>query len=57
MIDPKPEQKAADPNYPQTDVLLKKLNLTDEEKDALAAFMDAISATQYLMRRPELPRD
>lgn len=57
MIDPKPEQKKADPNYPQTDVLLKKLNLTGEEKEALVAFMNAITATQYIMPRPELPRD
>ncbi len=53
-----PEQKAADPNYPVTDRLLKKLNLTKEEKEALAAFLNSITATQYKMARPEsLPRD
>ena len=54
-----PAQKAADPNYPVTDQLLRrKLNLTKEEKEALAAFLNAITATQYKMQRPEsLPRD
>lgn len=50
-------QKAADPLYPVTDPLLKPLGLTNEEKDALLAFLNAITATQYKMKRPEqLPR-
>jgi cytochrome c peroxidase len=57
MIDPTPEQKANDKLYPYTDPLLKKLNLTKEEIGAVAAFMEAVSATQYKMSRPELPRD
>lgn len=57
MIDPKPEQKQQDRLYPYTDPLLKKLNLTRDEIKAVVAFMDAITATQYKMQRPELPRD
>lgn len=56
MIDPKPEQKAADPLYPQTDKILRKLNLNPDEKKAIVAFLHAVTATQYKMPRPELPR-
>ncbi|WP_316810138.1 cytochrome-c peroxidase [Pedobacter heparinus] len=56
MIDPKPEQKAADPLYPQTDKILRKLNLNPDEKKAIVAFLQAVTATQYHMPRPELPR-
>ncbi|NIG55509.1 cytochrome-c peroxidase [Chitinophaga sp. Cy-1792] len=57
MIDPKPEQKAQDSLFPYTDPILHKLNLTKDEIGAIVAFMDAITATQYKMQRPELPRD
>lgn len=56
MIDPSPEEKAADPLYPVTDSILRPLELTADEKDAIVAFLGAITATQYHMRRPELPR-
>lgn len=54
MLDDMAEDKN-DPLYPKTDVLLQPLNLTAEEKLDLVAFMNAITATQYKMRRPELP--
>lgn len=41
--------------YPKTDVLLQPLHLTENEKEALASFLGAITATQYKMRRPILP--
>lgn len=51
-------QKAADPMHPVTDPLMKKLNLTKEEIQSVAAFLESITATQYKMHRPEqLPRD
>ncbi|MNL26900.1 Cytochrome c551 peroxidase precursor [compost metagenome] len=57
MNSPTPEQKAKDPIYPVTDPLMKKLNLTAVEKEALVAFLQSVTATQYKMRRPEkLPR-
>lgn len=57
MIDPKPDQKAADPLYPVTDRLLKPLKLDAGEKEDLVAFLRAITATQFKMKRPEsLPR-
>lgn len=53
-----PEEKAADPLAPVTDPLMQPLNLSREEIQDLAAFLDAITATQYKMRRPEqLPRN
>jgi len=52
-----PEQKAADPLYPLTDPLLRPLNLTKSEIRDIEAFLHAITATAYRMRRPEkLPR-
>ena len=56
MIDPDSTQKANDPLYPVTDKLLKPLDLSTDEILSIAAFMEAITATQYHMRRPELPR-
>ena len=57
MIDPKPEQKAADPLYPVTDPLMKKLNLTKDEIQDIASFLSSVTATKYRMARPEkLPR-
>jgi len=56
MIDPSPEEKAADPLFPVTDPILRPLELTAEEKAAVVAFLGAITATQYHMQRPELPR-
>lgn len=41
-----------DPNFPVTSELLKPLNLTRQEMDDLIAFMEAISAQPFLMRRP-----
>jgi len=52
-----PEQKVKDPLYPVTDPLMKKLNLTKGEIDAVIAFLESATATQYKMRRPDqLPR-
>lgn len=51
------EQTAADPMYPVTDPLMKPLGLTKDEIGDIEAFLNAITATQYRMRRPEkLPR-
>lgn len=44
-----------DPLYPKTDSILQPLNLTESEKENLASFLNAITATQYKMHRPELP--
>lgn len=56
MNSPTPEEKAADPLHPVTDPLLKPLNLNAQEKQDIIAFLEAVTATQYHMRRPELPR-
>ncbi|QNL48218.1 c-type cytochrome [Olivibacter sp. SDN3] len=51
------EQKAADPLHPVTDPLLQELHLSKEEIQALAAFLESVTASQYKMHRPEtLPR-
>jgi len=47
------EQKVADPMYPATDPLRQALDLSNDEIKALAAFLEAITATQYKRRRPE----
>lgn len=52
-----PEQKLEDPLYPVTDPLLKPLNLSRHEIEAIESFLHAITATPYKMPRPEsLPR-
>lgn len=52
------EQKAADPLHPVTDPILRKLNLDKDEIQAIVAFLQSVTATQYKMPRPEkLPRD
>ncbi|ATL50003.1 cytochrome-c peroxidase [Chitinophaga caeni] len=55
LIKPKGDQ-VKDPLFPKTDPLLKKLNLTSEDKEALLAFLNAITGTPYKMPRPELPK-
>lgn len=55
MIDPKPEQKLKDPMYPVTDPLMKKLDLTVDEKKALILFLEALNGTKFKMRRPDFP--
>jgi cytochrome c peroxidase len=57
MNNPKTAEQHADPKFPRTDPLLKPLDLTKEEIQAIAAFMKATTATKYRMNRPEsLPR-
>jgi len=57
MNNPKTEEQKADPMFPRTDPLLKPLELTREEIQAIAAFLEATTATKYRMPRPEvLPR-
>ena len=57
MNNPKTPEQLADAMHPKTDVLLKPLELTREEIQAIAAFLEATTATKYRMPRPEsLPR-
>lgn len=57
MNSPKTPEEEADPMHPRTDPLMQKLHLSKEEIQAVVAFLDAITATQYKMRRPDkLPR-
>ncbi|WP_285269931.1 cytochrome-c peroxidase [Kaistella rhinocerotis] len=55
MIDPKPDQKLKDPNYPVTDSLMQPLKLTKDEKRALVLFLESLTGTKFKMRRPEFP--
>lgn len=53
----KPAVKAADPMAPITDPKMKALKLSKQEIQYVIAFLGAITATEYKMRRPEqLPR-
>lgn len=57
MNNPKTPEQLADPMYPRVDPLMKPLNLTQEEIKDIIAFLQAITATKYWMKRPEsLPR-
>lgn len=55
QLDDKAKDKS-DTLYPKTDIILRPLQLTADEKQALVSFLEAITATQYKMRRPELPK-
>ncbi|MFW0735685.1 cytochrome-c peroxidase [Flavobacterium sp. T12S277] len=56
MIDPDESEKAADPLFPKTDVLMQPLHLNDEEIVALVSFIKTLSGRQYKMERPQIPR-
>lgn len=56
MINPTPEEKKTDPNFPVTDHLMKPLNLNEQELDAVVSFLKCISGSYYKMPRPEIPR-
>jgi len=56
MVNPTEEEKQQDPLFPVTDPLMKPLGLSVTEIDALAAFLESITATAYKMDRPQLPR-
>lgn len=51
----KPEQ-ANDTLFPKTDPLIRKLDLTKEEKQDLIAFLNAITAEAYHMKMPGMPK-
>lgn len=56
---PQPKRKPvqeADTLFPKTDPLIKKLDLTKQEKEDLIAFMNAITTEPYRMRPPEMPK-
>lgn len=52
---PKPEQ-VNDPLFPKTDVHLKRLNLTKEEKEAIIAFLGAITTEPWKLHPPIMPK-
>ncbi|MCJ7935819.1 MAG: cytochrome-c peroxidase [Chryseobacterium sp.] len=56
MINPTPEEKKNDPNFPITDHLIKPLHLNEAETDAIVSFLKSISGSYYKMPRPEIPR-
>ncbi|MCH7411241.1 hypothetical protein MM239_17725 [Belliella sp. DSM 111904] len=57
MARPKPRPGSEyDPNFPVTSHTLVKLNLSQEEKEQIIAFLHSISAPNFRMNRPEIPR-
>jgi cytochrome c peroxidase len=52
----KTPEEEADPMYPVTSSILRPLGLTQHDKDALIAFLGAISTTSYRISRPQLPQ-
>jgi cytochrome c peroxidase len=49
-------QQPGDTLFPKTDKLIKKLDLTKEEKQDLIAFLNAITSEPYKIKLPELPK-
>jgi cytochrome c peroxidase len=57
MAQPKPEgAQLADTLFPKTDKLLRKLDLTRQEKEDIIAFLNAITAEPLHIGVPALPR-
>lgn len=57
MPQPKPnEAQKNDPLFPKTDTLIKKLDINQQEKIALLAFLEAITASPTKVERPVLPK-
>lgn len=57
MPQPKPKgDQMNDPLFPKTDVHIKKLNLTTSERDAIIAFLGAITTEPWRTPTPELPQ-
>jgi len=52
---PKPEQ-VSDPLFPITDIHLKKLNLTPQERAAVISFLSAITTEPWRIQAPEMPQ-
>ncbi|MGV3539881.1 MAG: cytochrome-c peroxidase [Rufibacter sp.] len=55
-LKPKTEAEKADTLFPKTSHHLKPLGLTDEEKQAVIAFLGAITSVQQRINQPELPQ-
>lgn len=56
---PQPKQKPDelnDPLFPKTDVHIKRLNLTQAERDAIISFLGAITTEPWRITTPELPK-
>jgi len=51
----KPEQ-LNDPLFPKTDVHIKRLNLTKPEKEAIIAFLNAITTEPWKIKAPVMPQ-
>ena len=56
QMPPRTEEQKNDPLFPKTDRLLKKLNLTKEEKRQLVAFLNTLNGVPFRMQRPVLPQ-
>lgn len=57
MVQPKrKEGQENDTLFPTTTNIIRKLNLTEHELDALEAFLMSLKANQYKMRAPKLPK-
>lgn len=54
-VKPKEDQKN-DPLFPKTSPLLKALGLTQEEKDAIVAFLESLSSMPHRVDQPKLPQ-
>ena len=53
---PKDEKQKHDPLFPKTSGIIKKLNLSKSEQEALVAFLGAITSGPFRVQAPELPK-
>lgn len=53
---PKDEKQQKDPLFPKTSPIIRKLNLTKQEQEALVAFLGAITSAPFRVLAPELPQ-
>lgn len=57
MPQPKPKPgQAGDTLFPKTDKLIRRLNLTKQERDDIVAFLNAITAEPLHIKIPEMPK-
>ncbi|MFY7828850.1 MAG: cytochrome-c peroxidase [Flectobacillus sp.] len=53
---PKDDGQRNDPLFPKTSPLIKKLNLSKPEQEALIAFLGSITSAPFRVQAPELPQ-
>jgi cytochrome c peroxidase len=57
MPEPKPKPgQVGDTLFPKTDKLIRRLDLNKQERDDIAAFLNAITTEPLRIKIPEMPK-